>query len=147
MSKTFSLHHIVFATKHREPTITQEHKRDLYAYIHGIIKNRKCNLFRINGMADHIHILVDVHPSVAIADLVKEIKQWSSHWLKTDSRFPLFSNWGEGYYAVSLGIESLEACRLYIINQESHHGGIDLISEMQHIADTNGLRWYDDDWD
>lgn len=147
MSKTFSLHHIVFATKRRESTIPSEHKKDLYAYIYGIVKNRKCNLFRINGMSDHVHILVDIHPSVSVAELVKEVKQWSSHWLKEDSRFPRFVGWGSGYYAVSLGVEGLESCRQYIIRQEEHHRGIDLQGEVRRIAEYNGLHWYVDELD
>lgn len=146
MSKTRSLHHIVFGTKRRIPSITPEYKRDLYAYIHGIMKEKGCKVHRINGMADHIHILVDVHPTVAVAALVKDIKQWSSHWLKNNPQFPLFSNWGAGYYAVSVGCEALDACRNYIINQEEHHTATDLIEEMQRIARINGLTWYEDDW-
>ncbi|MDE6395855.1 MAG: IS200/IS605 family transposase [Muribaculaceae bacterium] len=82
MSKTRLIHHIVFATKHRKPAINKENKRKLYAYIYGIITNHKCFLLRINGIEDHIHILVDLHPTVAVANLVKEIKQYSSHWIK-----------------------------------------------------------------
>ena len=113
----------------------------------GIIVNKKCRLIRINGMADHIHILVDLHPTIAVADLVKEVKQWSSRWLKMNPAFPGFDCWGEGYYAVSVGIDGLEACRQYIINQETHHVGTGLLDEMERMAHSYGLRWYSDDWD
>ena len=56
------LYHIVFRTKGSEKTIRQEHRKDLYQYIRGIIKNKNCVLFQINGMEDHIHILSDLHP-------------------------------------------------------------------------------------
>ena len=65
------LYHIVFRTKYSEQVINQEYSADLYKYIWGIIKNKKCMLFRINGMADHIHILSDLHPSVALSDSLK----------------------------------------------------------------------------
>ena len=58
-------YHIVFRTKGSEKTIRQEHRKDLYQYIWGIIKNKNCVLFQINGMEDHIHILSDLHPSIA----------------------------------------------------------------------------------
>lgn len=147
MSKTFLLHHIVFATKRRENTINVNNKKELYAYIMGIVQNKKCRLIRINGMPDHVHMLVDLHPTVAIAELVKDVKQSSSRWLKNNPAFPGFDCWGEGYYAVSVGVDGLEACRQYIMNQESHHGRLCLLDEMERMAHSYGLRWYRDDWD
>ena len=146
MSKTRLIHHIVFATKHRKPAINKENKRKLYAYIYGIITNHKCFLLRINGIEDHVHILVDLHPTVAVANLVKEIKQYSSHWIKSNNDFPDFDGWNEGYYAITLGPENIEACRQYIINQEIHHTGINLIDEVKSIANENNIDWFPDDW-
>jgi REP element-mobilizing transposase RayT len=74
MSYRQILYQIVFATKYRQHTIADAHCNELYRYIWGIIKNKNCKLFRINGVEDHIHILCDLHPSVALADLVKDIK-------------------------------------------------------------------------
>lgn len=147
MSKTRLLQHIVFATKHRKLTIPQAHKKELYAYIYGITKNYNCYLHRINGMPDHVHMLVDVHPTIAVATLVKNVKQWSSHWLKQSANFPDFAGWSNGYYAVSLGIERLEFCKNYIINQELHHSLNDLMSEMSEMAATNCLSWHEGDWE
>ena len=62
---------IVFGTKYRKPTIEKKHDEELYKYIWGIIKNKKCTLYRINGMEDHIHIMSDIHPSVCLSDYVK----------------------------------------------------------------------------
>lgn len=100
----------------------------------------------MNGIANHIHMLVDIHPTVALADLVKDIKQWSSHWLKNNPNFPYFDCWGEGYYAVSIGVKDIESCRDYIINQENHHFCRNFMDEMEWMAITNGLTWYEDDW-
>lgn len=100
----------------------------------------------MNGVEDHIHMLVDIHPSVALAEMVKDVKQWSNHWLKQNPHFPHFYSWGEGYYAVSVGISEIEQCRNYIINQEQHHHGKDLMAEMEWMALTCGLTWYADDW-
>lgn len=146
MSKTKSYHHIVFATKHREMTIPEEHKKELYAYIFGIIKNKHCFLKRMNGIGNHIHLLVDIHPTVAIADLVKDIKQWSTHWIRDNGNFPKFDSWGQGYYAVSIGVDSIESCCNYIINQERHHLGRDFLDEMEIMANVNKLGWHQDDW-
>lgn len=147
MSKTKSLHHIVFATKRRESTITLKYKRELYAYIFGILENKKCFLHKMNGVSDHIHILIDLHPSVALSDLVKVIKQSTTQWLRESHKFPMFDKWNEGYYAVSLGVDGLESCKKYIEQQETHHLGQNTVTEMHEMAVRNGLEWYPDDWE
>ena len=146
MSKTCILCHIVFPTKQRERTIELSRKKELYGYIWGIIKKRKCNVIRINGMQDHIHLLIDLHPSIALADLVKVIKQGSTNWLKENRIFPLFNGWATGYYASSVGIEAKESCRQYIINQEVHHQGIELRGEIENELKSHGMEWMEDDW-
>ena len=88
------LYHIVFRTKGSEKTINQTHVIELKKYIWGIIKNKKCVLYRINGMEEHIHILSDLHPSIALADYIREIKVSSSKWMKESGLFPKFRGWG-----------------------------------------------------
>jgi REP element-mobilizing transposase RayT len=67
-------YHIVFSTKDRVPTLVAAQRERLFAYIWGILKNRGCHLYRINGTEDHLHLLTSLHPTVCLADLVKEIK-------------------------------------------------------------------------
>ena len=147
MGHTKILIHIVFATKCRENSINPEKKKDLYSYIHGIIVNKKCKTVRINGMADHVHILLDLHPSVALADLVKSIKGSSGEWLKSNPNFLKFKGWGRGYYAVSIGKEEKDICRNYIMGQESHHSNRELMEELETLIKAWEMRWYPDDWD
>ena len=78
---------IVFATKYREHTIEDEHAEELYKYICGIIKNKSCKSYRINGMDDHIHIFSDLHPSICLADYVKDIKVSTNFWMKNPACF------------------------------------------------------------
>ena len=147
MSKTCLLCHVVFGTKRRRPTITPEFKRDLYNYIFGLIKKRNCTVVRINGISDHIHILLDLHPSVALADLVKVIKQGSNNWLKSNASFPLFEGWASGYYAASVGLEGKELCRNYIINQEIHHSSLSYINELEILLHDTDLEFREEDWE
>lgn len=92
MSKTCILCHIVFATKQRQMVIVPENKRRLYAYL-GIINDRGCRALRIGGIENHVHLLIDLHPSIALAHLVKVLKQSSSNWLRTNNLFPWFRGW------------------------------------------------------
>ncbi len=67
-------YHLVFGTKHREQAINETNEKELYKYIWGILKNKKCKLYRINGMPDHIHIFFDLHRSLSLSNMVKDIK-------------------------------------------------------------------------
>ena len=115
------LYHIVFRTKDSEKTINQQHSSDLYKYIWGIIKNKKCILFRINGMEDHIHILSDLHPSLALADYIRDIKVSSSKWMKESGLFPDFKGWGIKYCALTYSYNDRNMIINYIKNQQEHH--------------------------
>ena len=64
------LYHLVFRTKDSLPTIKQDNADQLYAYITGIIKHKNSHLYRINGVENHLHILTDLHPSIALADFM-----------------------------------------------------------------------------
>ena len=87
------LYHIVFRTKHNLNTIKQNNVNELYAYITGIIKHKNSHLYRINGIVNHVHILTDIHPSIASADFIRDIKASSSLWMKNTKLFPSFTGW------------------------------------------------------
>lgn len=105
MSYRQIFYHIVFATKHRKPVLTEAYCKELYAYIYGIIKAKGCHLYRINGMEDHLHIFTDLHPNICLADFIKDIKVASSLWMKTSGKFPHFEHWQKGYGAFTCSIK------------------------------------------
>lgn len=123
MSNTYTqLHiHFVFAVKNRQSTISQEWKIELYKYISGIVSNKKHKLICINGMPDHIHILIGINPEQAISELVKEIKRSSTVWIN-ETKSPKFKfEWQSGYGAFSYSKSQLTNVIDYINNQEEHH--------------------------
>lgn len=147
MSKTCILCHIVFGTKKRKSTVPTLSKPLLYPYISGIIKGKHCILLSINGMPDHIHLLIDLNPTVCLSELVRAVKQSSSNWIKERRHsFPLFEGWGKGYYAASVSPKLKEACKTYIHNQELHHGGEGFVNELKYLIENTGLQWYEDEW-
>ena len=115
------LYHIVFRTKFSRKTLNQENVQELYKYIWGVIKNKNCMLFRINGMEDHIHILSDLHPSISLADYIKDIKVASSKWAKQNRIFPDFEGWAKKYAAFTYSYKEKQLLINYIKNQQQHH--------------------------
>jgi len=83
----------VFSTKHREKCLSKGNRPELFKYIWGILENKKCHLYRINGVEDHIHIITHLHPTLALASLIKDIKIASSKHIKENRLFPNFSSW------------------------------------------------------
>jgi REP element-mobilizing transposase RayT len=114
-------YHIVFRTKDSQATIDQDNVVQLYSYITGIIKNKGCHLYRINGIENHIHLLSDIHPSIALSDFIRDIKASSSKWMQESCLFPSFKGWADGYGAFTCSY--METGRLieYIKSQQEHH--------------------------
>ena len=130
---------IVFGTKNRKATIAREAGEDLYKYIWGVIKNKKCTLFRINGIEDHIHIMSDLHPSVSLSNYVKDIKIASSIWMKESGKFPAFEGWQEGYGAFTYSVREKDMIINYIKNQKEHHKTDNFQNEFRRLLIDNGV--------
>lgn len=121
MSKVKALYHIVFCTKDRQMTIPLAYKEDLYRFIWRKLDDHSCKLLRIGGIQNHVHILLDLHPTVALSKLMQSIKGSSSNWMKSEPRFPHFDGWGKDYFACTLSPEARVPLINYIKNQETHH--------------------------
>lgn len=112
---------IIFAVKGRQSLISEKWESELYKYITGIITNKGQKLLAINGMPDHIHILIGMKPSCCLSDLVREIKKSSNKFI-TEQNFTKFSfAWQEGYGAFSYSHSALDNVINYINNQKEHH--------------------------
>jgi REP element-mobilizing transposase RayT len=101
--------------------IHPDFKEDLYKYISGIVRNQGQKLISINGMPDHIHILIGLRPAMALADLVRAIKADSTNFINENKLVHGRFNWQEGYGAFSYGHSQLNTIIRYIQNQEKHH--------------------------
>lgn len=115
------LYQIVYSTWNREPTLNANSRDELYKYIWGILNDKKCHLYRIGGVSDHIHILTHLHPSISLASLVKDIKLASTDLIKSKNLFSDFSGWQEGYAAFTYAFKDKNVLIDYIKNQEVHH--------------------------
>jgi len=115
------MYHIVFRTKEGRFTIDQTNVNQLYAYIGGTIKKKNCHLYRINGIENHIHMLTDLHPSIALADFMRDIKVYSSMWMKESGLFHGFEGWAEGYGSFTCSYRDSDKVIDYIKMQQEHH--------------------------
>lgn len=113
--------HIVFAVKGRRNNISKNWKDELYKYITGIVTNKNQKLMIINGMPNHIHILLGIKPNCNLSDLVRDIKANSSKWINEKRFVNGKFEWQTGFGAFSISQSQIKKVATYIENQEAHH--------------------------
>jgi putative transposase len=123
MANTYSQIYIqvVFAVYGRENLIKPEWKDEIYKYISGIVKNKKQKLLAINGVSDHVHILLGIKPNCELSHLIQEIKSNSSGFINEKKFIKGKFHWQEGFGAFSYGYSQLDTVIGYIQRQEGHH--------------------------
>jgi putative transposase len=134
-------YHIVFSTKNREPVLKRDCREDLFRYISGIIKNHHSHLYRINGVEDHLHILSSLHPTVSLADFVKDVKTGSTPWIKENSVFKSFSHRQEGYAASTCSSREIDDLIEYIKTQEERHRKVTFEEEYRKLLLEAGVEF------
>ena len=115
--------HVVFSTKQRFKLLHKDWRDELYAMMGGIAKEHKSVLLRSGGIEDHVHLMLKIHPSYAIADTVKLIKGNSSRWINESHKVSARFEWQRGYGAFSVSESMSDVVKSYIENQEKHHQG------------------------
>lgn len=135
------LYQLVFSTKHREPTLLKENRRNVYACIYGILKNKNCFTYQIGGVEDHIHIVFSLHPSIALSDLVKDIKLGATSFIKEKQILPDFESWQDGYGAFTYSNEAKEHLIFYVKNQEEHHKNQTSKDELKQMLAEFGIEY------
>ena len=113
--------HLVFSTKHREPFITSEIEPQLHAYLAAVFREYKSPAISINGTENHVHTLFALSRTLAVSDLIEEIKKRSSKWIKTKGPEYRSFRWQAGYGAFSIGQSNVPALKKYIAEQKEHH--------------------------
>lgn len=135
------LYQIVFSTKSRKKILQEPDRDEVLRYMSGIIQNKNCHLYRINGVEDHLHILTHLHPSVALADLVKDIKLASSEYIKHENLCQGFGGWQAGYGAFTYAYKDIDRLIEYVKNQQQHHKKADFRDEYIALLKEHGIEF------
>jgi putative transposase len=130
--------HIVFSTKERRKTIPSDMKERFWSYIAGICKHEKIFVHAIGGMEDHIHLLLQIPPTITLAKAVLAVKSNSSRWLK--QQVHEFA-WQEGYGAFSVSKSNIVAVVRYIQDQEKHHKKMSFEEEFMALLKKHGVEY------
>ncbi len=115
-------YHVVFGTKYRRRSIRGEFRARLWEYMGGTIRGLNGHLIEIGGVEDHVHILANLSPTVAISETIRDLKSNASKWVKALPDVNGNFEWQKGYAAFTVSYSQIGAVRQYIQNQEQHHG-------------------------
>jgi REP element-mobilizing transposase RayT len=142
MSQTFTnlLTHVIFSTKDRVASIRPDLRSDLHAYLGGIARNMKGQALVVNGPADHVHLLLWLPPTVAIAEALRVLKANSSRWVN-ESRGHNQFEWQAGYGAFSVSQSNAPAVMKYIREQEKHHRRMTFQEELIALLKKNHIAY------
>jgi REP element-mobilizing transposase RayT len=111
--------HCIFSTKHRDCEIPVDLQDRAWAFIGGIARNCDMTAIAVGGISDHVHVLLLMPPTIAVATAIQKIKSNSSRWIHEQTGRPF--QWQEGYAAFSVGIPQTDATVDYILHQKEHH--------------------------
>ena len=112
---------LVFAVKYRDRLLKENIRSEVFSYMSGIATNLNHKSIIINGVSDHVHVLLGINPSITISDTVWELKRSSSLFINNKNWFRSKFQWQDGYGAFSYSRSHIDNVYNYIKNQEQHH--------------------------
>ena len=139
MAYTSLLTHIVFSTKDRYPFLGVAVRPRVHQYLGGIVRNLKGTAITIGGVSDHVHLLVELPPTVAISDAIRVIKSNSSGWIHDELHGLASFHWQKKYAAFSVSKSNLARVAKYIDGQEEHHRRPTFQDELRALLSRHGM--------
>ncbi len=140
MSHTYAQNHlhVVFSTKERAKLIAKSDQPKLWSYMAGIGRNHDFLVIANGGMEDHVHLLIQLPPPLALAKAILLLKSNSSKWMNEGGTR---LSWQEGYGAFSVSASNVAAAVRYIENQETHHRKITFEQEFVTLLKKHGMKY------
>ena len=127
---TQNFYHTVFSTKHRAMLITPDLEERLYPFMGGILRDLRCTLLGVNGMPDHIHLLIRYRADLSHSDMLQQIKGRSSRWINETWPQRGHFSWQEGYGGFTIGESQIHDLNAYFAKQKEHHRKIPFETEL-----------------
>ncbi len=141
MAHTYTrlLYHIVYSTKDRIPLLPGPWNARMHAYLGGIVRNLKGNPIQVGGVADHVHLFVQLPPTITISETINKLKSNSSRWINEQPDFKDKFAWQEGYAAFSVSDNRYDETIKYIQTQEAHHARQGFVEELKEFLQHNNM--------
>jgi len=143
MPGTYSklLYHTVFSTKQRAAWLKPALASRIYEYLGGIVRGEGGVAHQINGMPDHVHLLIGWRTDESISVLMRNLKAHSSRWIHETFPGCTGFRWQEGYSVFTVSRSQFEAVDAYIGNQEQHHYGRSFDEELRELLRVHDIAY------
>ena len=138
-TRTKLLTHIVFSTKNRSPYLGVDIQPQVFGYMAAVLNESFGTTVIIGGMPDHIHILIDVHATTCVSELVRDVKARTTAWVRKEFDGLREFAWQSGYGAFSVSESTRDTVAVYIKNQAEHHRERGYKAELIAFYDKHGL--------
>ncbi|MBL8877542.1 MAG: IS200/IS605 family transposase [Phycisphaerales bacterium] len=138
---TQNFYHTVFSTKRRAMLISPDLGERLYPFMGGILRDLRCTLLAINGMPDHVHLLIRYRADLSHSDMLRQIKGRSSKWI--NETWPQHGHfaWQEGYGGFTVSKSAVPEVEAYISRQKEHHKHMDFKTEFLELLRRHGIEF------
>lgn len=113
--------HAIWATKERMPFIHSNIERKVHEFMSEQFCEQGCPVRIIDGMPDHVHCLFLLNPQKSIAEVIKQIKGSSSHFINHNDLISEKFAWQTGYAGYSVSESVVDKVYQYIRKQKQHH--------------------------
>ncbi len=131
--------HAIFATKDRAHLISRNVETLVYNHLKEQLIDLDCPVRIINGMEDHLHLLFLLNPKKTIADVLKQLKGNTSHWMNEQDVIHAKFSWQTGYAAFSVSESQLDKVHQYILNQKEHYKKKTFAEEYEEFMKLHGF--------
>lgn len=138
---THNFYHAVFSTKHREMLISPDIEERLYPFLGGILRDMRCTPIAINGMPDHVHLLIRYRADLSHSEMLQQIKGRSSKWINEAWPQRGQFSWQEGYGGFAVSTSAVPEVEAYIQRQKEHHGRMDFKTEFLELLRRHGVEF------
>jgi putative transposase len=118
--------HIIWTTWQRQPYLTKARERRAYRCITAEAQKLGATVLAVNGMPDHVHLIILQPPTLCLSKLMNQIKGVSSHLLTAETPEEGPFVWADGYAAFSMSRDHRDAAVAYVKRQKQHHAGLSL---------------------
>ncbi len=138
---TQNFYHTVFSTKHRAMLISPDLEERLYPFMGGILRDLRCTLLAMNGMPDHVHLLIRYRADLSHSEMLQQIKGRSSKWINETWPQRGHFSWQQGYGGFTVSKSAVPEVETYIARQKEHHHRMDFKTEFLELLRRHGIEF------
>jgi putative transposase len=136
--------HLIFHVKTTSVRMCDGDLEHIYAYIGKVLNDIGCKTIWVDGVDDHVHILLLLSKDITISQMVADVKRHTSRWIKTLAPQYAGFEWQGGYAVFSVSQSVVDDTLKYIKNQKEHHKKVSFADEYRRFLELYQVEYSED---